>query len=275
MWLEEYELSGVNQVEKQNVLDVAGIKIGGDSFFLAAGPCSVESQEQVMRIANSVKESGANFLRGGVFKPRTSPYSFQGLGKAGLDILKEASIRYGLPVVTEFMASDHLQYADMVDIIQVGARNMQNFEFLKELGKIDKPILLKRGFANTIEEFLLAAEYIASGGNEKIILCERGIRTFETKTKTTLDISAVPILQQSSNFPVIVDPSHAPGVAWIVPSLAKAAVAVGANGLIIEVHDNPKHALSDAEQQLTCEEFAQLSSTIKRYLELEKKVLMR
>lgn len=263
----------VNRVVKKedSVIEVAGVKIGGGHFFMAAGPCAVESREQLMTIAQAVKESGANFLRGGVFKPRTSPYAFQGMGYEGLLLLQEARAKFGLPIVTEFMSVDHIQYADMVDIIQVGARNMQNFEFLKELGKINTPILLKRGFSNTIEEFLMAAEYIMAGGNKNVILCERGIRTFETATRSTLDISAVPVLQKLSHLPVVIDPSHAPGVSWMVPSLSKASVAVGADGLIIEVHNNPKVAVSDAAQQLTCEEFADLAPQIRRYVELEGK----
>lgn len=261
-------------VEKANtILDVSGVKVGGGHFFFAAGPCAVESSEQVMEVAKSVKAAGANFLRGGVFKPRTSPYSFQGMGVEGLKILQEARSAYELPIVTEFMSADHIQYADMVDVIQVGARNMQNFEFLKELGKIKTPVLLKRGFANTIEELLMSAEYIMAGGNQNVILCERGIRTFETATRTTLDVSAVPVIHQMSHLPVIVDPSHAPGISWMVPALSKSAVAVGADGLIIEVHNNPKVAVSDAAQQLTCDEFAELAPIIKMYVGLEGKII--
>lgn len=256
---------------EDTVLEVSGVKIGGGNFFFAAGPCAVESREQLMTVAKAVKEAGANFLRGGVFKPRTSPYAFQGMGVEGLHLLQEARAEFGLPIVTEFMSVEHIQYADMVDMIQVGARNMQNFEFLKELGKIQTPILLKRGFSNTIEEFLMSAEYIMAGGNKNVILCERGIRTFETATRSTLDVSAVPVLQKRSHLPVIIDPSHAPGVSWMVPALSKSAVAVGADGLIIEVHNNPKVAVSDAAQQLTCEEFAELAPIIKQYVELEGK----
>lgn len=259
--------------KEDSVIEVAGVKIGGGNFFMAAGPCAVESREQLMTVAKAVKKAGANFLRGGVFKPRTSPYAFQGMGVEGLKLLQEARAEFGLPIVTEFMSIDHIQYADMVDIIQVGARNMQNFEFLKELGKIQTPILLKRGFSNTIEEFLMSAEYIMAGGNKNVILCERGIRTFETATRSTLDVSAVPVLQRLSHLPVVIDPSHAPGVSWMVPSLSKASVAVGADGLIIEVHNNPKVAVSDAAQQLTCEEFAELAPVIKKYVELEGKAL--
>lgn len=257
----------------RTVLEVSGVKIGGGHFFFAAGPCAVESEHQVMRVAETVKKAGANFLRGGVFKPRTSPYAFQGMGKDGLVLLQEAKARYELPIVTEFMSTDHLQYADMVDMIQVGARNMQNFEFLKALGELRTPILLKRGFANTVDEMLMAAEYIIAGGNRNIVLCERGIRTFEVATRSTLDLSAVPMLQSKTNLPVIVDPSHAPGISWMVPPLAKAGVAVGADGLIIEVHNEPSKALSDANQQLTCEEFEALAPIIRQYVELEGKQL--
>lgn len=257
--------------KEDTILDIEGVKVGGGHFFFAAGPCSVESREQLLTVAKKVKAAGANFLRGGVFKPRTSPYSFQGMGVEGLKLLQEAKAMYDLPIVSEFMSVDHIQYADMVDIIQVGARNMQNFEFLKELGKTQTPILLKRGFSNTLEELLMSAEYIMAGGNQNVILCERGIRTFETATRSTLDLSAVPVLQKMSHLPVIVDPSHAPGVSWMVPALSKSAVAVGSDGLIIEVHNNPQIAVSDAAQQLTCEEFEKLAPIIKQYVELENK----
>lgn len=262
-------------VQKENsIIEAGGVKIGGEHFFMAAGPCSVESEEQLMSVARSVKKAGANFLRGGVFKPRTSPYAFQGMGLEGIKLLQNARSEFNLPIVTEFMSPDHIQYAHMVDMIQVGARNMQNFEFLKELGKINTPVLLKRGFANTIEEFLMSAEYIMAGGNKNVILCERGIRTFETATRSTLDISAVPVLQKASHLPVVIDPSHAPGVSWMVPSLSKAAVAVGANGLIIEVHNNPAVAVSDAAQQLTCEEFDMVMPVIQKYLQMEGKKIL-
>ena len=232
-----------------------GQKIGDGSLSLIAGPCSVESERQIVEIAKSVKDSGAQFLRGGAFKPRTSPYAFQGLKAEGLELLREARKVTGLPIVTEIMRVSHIPLFEDVDIIQVGARNMQNFELLKELGRLDKPILLKRGLSSTIEELLMSAEYIMAGGNEKVILCERGIRTYETYTRNTLDISAVPILKKLSHLPVIVDPSHASGISWLVEPLALAAVAAGADGLIIEVHNDPAHALSDGAQSLTYDSF--------------------
>lgn len=232
-----------------------GQKIGDGSLCIMAGPCSVESEEQLNGIAEKVKKSGATFLRGGAFKPRTSPYAFQGLKAEGLDLLKEARRVTGLPIVTEIMRVSHIDMFENVDIIQVGARNMQNFELLKELGKIDKPILLKRGLAATIEEFLMSAEYIMAGGNDKVILCERGIRTYENATRNTLDISAVPVLRKLTHLPIIVDPSHASGKSWLVEPLAMAAVAAGADGLMIEVHNDPPHALSDGAQSLTPEQF--------------------
>lgn len=232
-----------------------GQKIGDGSLCIMAGPCSVEREEQLNGIAEKVKKSGATFLRGGAFKPRTSPYAFQGLKAEGLDLLKEARRVTGLPIVTEIMRVSHIDMFENVDVIQVGARNMQNFELLKELGKIDKPILLKRGLAATIEEFLMSAEYIMAGGNDKVILCERGIRTYETATRNTLDISAVPVLRKLTHLPIIVDPSHASGKSWLVEPLAMAAVAAGVDGLMIEVHNDPPHALSDGAQSLTPEQF--------------------
>ncbi len=244
------------------VIDVNGYKIGGGELQIMAGPCSVESKDQIIGIAESVQKSGANFLRGGAFKPRTSPYTFQGLRATGLDLLKEAKNATGMPIVTEIMSADHLELFEDVDVIQVGARNMQNFELLKELGHCNKPILLKRGLANTIEETLMSAEYIMSGGNENIILCERGIRTYETFTRNTLDVSAVPIFKKLSHLPVVVDPSHASGITWLVEPLSLAAVAAGADGLMIEVHNDPPHALSDGAQSVTPEQFARLSDKI-------------
>lgn len=232
-----------------------GTKIGDGNLAIMAGPCSIEGEEQICGIAESVKNSGAVILRGGAFKPRTSPYSFQGLKGEGLKYMEEAKKRTGLPIVTEIMAAEHLPLFENVDIIQVGARNMQNFELLKELGKIDKPILLKRGLACTIEELLMSAEYIMAGGNERVMFCERGIRTYETYTRNTLDISAIPALKKLSHLPVIIDPSHAAGKAWMVESLSMAAVAAGADGLIIEVHNDPAHALSDGAQSLTPQQF--------------------
>ena len=239
-----------------------GQKIGDGSLSLIAGPCSVESERQIVEIAKSVKDSGAQFLRGGAFKPRTSPYAFQGLKAEGLELLRDARKVTGLPIVTEIMRVSHIPLFEDVDIIQVGARNMQNFELLKELGRLDKPILLKRGLSSTIEELLMSAEYIMAGGNEKVILCERGIRTYETYTRNTLDISAVPILKKLSHLPVIVDPSHASGISWLVEPLALAAVAAGADGLIIEVHNDPQHALSDGAQSLTPEQFDQVAKHV-------------
>lgn len=231
------------------------VTIGDGSLHIMAGPCSVESEEQIVQIAKDVKASGATLLRGGAFKPRTSPYAFQGLKAEGLDLLKTAIRETGLPIVTEIMRASHIDMFENVDIIQVGARNMQNFELLKELGKIDKPILLKRGLSATIEEWLMSAEYIMAGGNDKVMLCERGIRTYETFTRNTLDISAIPIIKKLSHLPVIVDPSHASGKSWLVEPLAMAAVAAGADGLIIEVHNDPPHALSDGAQSLTPKQF--------------------
>lgn len=239
-----------------------GQKIGDGGLSLIAGPCSVESEAQIVEIAKSVKASGAQFLRGGAFKPRTSPYAFQGLKAEGLELLREARKATGLPIVTEIMRVSHIPLFEDVDVIQVGARNMQNFELLKELGKLDKPILLKRGLSSTIEELLMSAEYIMAGGNEKVILCERGIRTYETYTRNTLDISAVPILKKLSHLPVIVDPSHASGISWLVEPLALAAVAAGADGLIIEVHNDPRHALSDGAQSLTPDQFGKVAKHI-------------
>lgn len=232
-----------------------GTKIGDGSLTLMAGPCSVESAEQVTEIAKAVKTSGANVLRGGAFKPRTSPYSFQGLKAEGLELLLKAKEETGLPIVTEIMSESDIDLFNDVDIIQVGARNMQNFTLLKKLGKLDKPILLKRGLCATIEEWLMSAEYIMAEGNEKVILCERGIRTYEKYTRNTLDLSAIPIVKSLSHLPVVVDPSHATGMNWLVEPLAMAAVACGADGLIIEVHNDPPHALCDGAQSLTPEEF--------------------
>ena len=247
---------------EDTVINISGHEIGGGSLQLIAGPCSVESKEQITGIAQSVKKSGANFLRGGAFKPRTSPYAFQGLRQGGLELLSEAKKKTGMPIVTEIMSADHIEFFDDVDIIQVGARNMQNFELLKELGKTDKPILLKRGLANTIEETLMSAEYIMSNGNENVILCERGIRTYETFTRNTFDVSAVPIFKRLSHLPVVVDPSHASGIPWLIEPLSLAAVAAGADGLIIEVHNDPPHALCDGAQSITPEQFKSLSDKL-------------
>ncbi|MCY6369995.1 3-deoxy-7-phosphoheptulonate synthase [Clostridium ganghwense] len=238
--------------------------IGDTKLAVMAGPCSVESEEQLIGIAEKIKESGAGFLRGGAFKPRTSPYSFQGMRERGLEILKAAREKTGLPIVTEIMSPKLVErFVEDVDIIQVGARNMQNFDLLKELGKTKKPILLKRGLSATIEEFLMSAEYIMSEGNDNVILCERGIRTFETYTRNTLDLSAVPVIKKLSHLPIIIDPSHAGGMWWLVEPLAKAAVAVGADGLMIEVHNDPVNAKSDGAQSLKPEKFDSLMNSLR------------
>lgn len=243
-----------------------GTKIGGGHFQLIAGPCSVESREQIIEVAKAVKASGATILRGGAFKPRTSPYAFQGLKAEGIELLLEAKRETGLPIVTEIMDGSHLPLFEDVDIIQVGARNMQNFELLKELGQLRKPILLKRGLANTLQELLMSAEYIMAGGNPNVILCERGIRTFETATRNTMDISAVPVLHELSHLPVIVDPSHGTGKVRLVKPMALAAAAAGADGLIIEVHNDPQHALCDGPQSLTPEAFDELAVSVRNIL---------
>ena len=238
--------------------------IGGNKINVIAGPCSVESREQILTVSREVKKSGAKFLRGGAFKPRTSPYSFQGLKMEGLELLLQAKKQDGLPIVTEIISTDYIDsYVENVDIIQVGARNMQNYELLKELGKTHKPILLKRGLSSTIEELLMSAEYILLGGNENVILCERGIRTFENYTRNTLDLSAIPAIKKLSHLPVIVDPSHATGRWWMVEPLALAAVAAGADGLIIEVHNDPENALCDGNQSIKPEKFHQLMNKLK------------
>ncbi|MBQ2741192.1 MAG: 3-deoxy-7-phosphoheptulonate synthase [Oscillospiraceae bacterium] len=247
---------------ENTVVDIGGVKIGGGNFALIAGPCSVESEEQILGIAHAVKASGATLLRGGAFKPRTSPYDFQGLKAEGIDFLLEAKEATGMPIVTEIMNANHLSLFENVDVIQVGARNMQNFELLKELGKTNKTILLKRGLANTLKELLMSAEYIMAGGNENIILCERGIRTFETYTRNTLDLSAVPMLKELSHLPVVVDPSHASGISRLVKPMALAAAACGADGLMIEVHNDPKHALCDGAQSLTPEQFDDVAKAV-------------
>lgn len=248
-----------------SVYDVLGEKIGGEKIALIAGPCSVESEEQITNIASSVKMCGAGFLRGGAFKPRTSPYSFQGLELQGLELLKLAKKKTGLPIVTEIMSTSMIEkFNEEVDIIQVGARNMQNFDLLKELGKIKKPILLKRGLSATIEELLMSAEYIMAGGNEQVILCERGVRTFENYTRNTLDLSAIPVIKKLSHLPIIIDPSHATGKSWMVEPLSKAAIASGADGLIIEVHNDPKNALCDGQQSITPEEYKILVEKLKK-----------
>lgn len=247
---------------------VGGIGIGGNEVIVIAGPCAVESHEQITETAIAVRKSNARILRGGAFKPRSSPYSFQGLGEEGLKMLREAGNLTGMPVVTEVMDTRQIDIVcRYTDMIQIGSRNMQNFSLLKEIGMTRKPVLLKRGMMATIDEFLLAAEYILSQGNDQVVLCERGIRTFETSTRNTLDLSAVPMLKQRSSLPVIIDPSHGCGLRWMVPSLSKAAVAVGADGLIIEVHYNPETALSDGKQSLSTDEFSKLMIELRRIAE--------
>ncbi len=250
-----------------SVIEVADTSVGGDVFAFMAGPCSVESEEQIIAIAKEVKNLGATMLRGGAFKPRTSPYDFQGLKAEGLELLLLAKKETGLPIVSEIMNANHLDLFADVDVIQVGARNMQNFELLKELGRTKKPILLKRGLANTIKELLMSAEYIMAGGNENIILCERGIRTFETYTRNTLDLSAVSVIREMSHLPVIVDPSHATGVAKYVKPMAFAAAASGAHGLMIEVHNDPAHALCDGPQALTPALFGEVTAGVRAILD--------
>ncbi len=244
------------------IIDVGNTKVGGENFAMIAGPCSVESEEQIIEIAKAVKSSGATMLRGGAFKPRTSPYAFQGLRDEGIRLLLLAKKETKLPIVTEIMDLSQLPLFENVDVIQVGARNMQNFELLKELGHIRKPILLKRGLSSTLQELLMSAEYIMAGGNENVILCERGIRTFETSTRNTLDLSSVAVLKELSHLPIIVDPSHATGYSKYVAPMARAAVAAGANGLIIEVHNNPSQAMCDGPQSLTPESFKKLSGEV-------------
>ena len=251
-----------------SVISVGNTSVGGDIFTLIAGPCSVESEEQVMEIARAVKAAGATMLRGGAFKPRTSPYDFQGLKADGIEMLLKAKKETGLPIVTEIMNANHLPLFEDVDVIQVGARNMQNFELLKELGRTNKAILLKRGLANTVKELLMSAEYIMAGGNENVILCERGIRTFETYTRNTLDLSAIPLLHELTHLPVIVDPSHATGTSKLVKPMALAAAACGAHGLMIEVHNDPLHALCDGAQSITPDAFSDVCSAVTRVLDV-------
>ena len=250
---------------EDTVVEVDKARIGGGSFSVIAGPCSVESEEQIVEVAKDVKRSGAALLRGGAFKPRTSPYPFQGMGTPGLDLLMEARQATGLPIVTEIMDP---RMADLfereVDVVQVGARNMQNFELLKEMGRMSKPILLKRGLSNSYEEWIMSAEYIMSEGNENVILCERGIRTFETYTRNTLDVSAIPAVKKMSHLPVIVDPSHAAGMYWMVEPLAMAAIAAGADGLIVEVHNDPPHALCDGAQSLRPEQYEDVAKSVNK-----------
>ena len=262
---EPYKLANRAFHPEDSVIDVSGVKIGGGHMGVIAGPCSVESFDQVLEIAKAAKASGANLLRGGAFKPRTSPYSFQGLGLEGLDILCKVREEVGLPIVTELMSPDYLDvFEEKVDLIQIGARNMQNFDLLKQLGKVKRPILLKRGLNATYEEWIMSAEYIMASGNENVILCERGIRTFETFTRNTLDLQSIPVLNNKTHLPVVIDPSHAGGKWWLVEPMAKAAVAAGADGLMIEVHNNPECALCDGAQSLKPEKFDALLKQIRQ-----------
>ena len=257
-----YKNTGRGSHPEDTVIEIGDARFGGGHFAVIAGPCSVESGEQIRGIARAVKEAGAGLLRGGAFKPRTSPYLFQGMGAEGMALLTAAKEASGLPVVTEITDISHLALFENVDLIQVGARNMQNYELLKELGRQRKPVLLKRGLACTVEEFLMSAEYILAGGNDRVILCERGIRTFETATRNTLDLSAVPLLKELTHLPVIVDPSHGTGISGLVKPMALAAAAAGADGLMIEVHNDPPRALSDGVQSVTPEEFADIMEAV-------------
>lgn len=262
---EPYKLANRAFHPEDSIVDVAGVKIGGKHLVLIAGPCSVESLEQVMEVAKAAKASGANLLRGGAFKPRTSPYSFQGLGLEGLEILCEVKKETGLPIVSELMSPQYLDtFNEKVDLIQLGARNMQNFDLLRQLGQLDKPILLKRGLNATYEEWIMSAEYIMASGNENVILCERGIRTFETYTRNTLDLQSIPVLKKKTHLPVIIDPSHAGGKWWLVEPMAKAAVAAGTDGLMIEVHNDPETALCDGAQSLKPSKYDDLLRQIKQ-----------
>ncbi|MDR5588825.1 MULTISPECIES: 3-deoxy-7-phosphoheptulonate synthase [Clostridium] len=263
-----------NRIFKPNdtIINIDGSIVGGGKLGIMAGPCSVESEEQIIEVAKRVKAAGANFLRGGAFKPRTSPYSFQGLELEGLKLLKAAKQETGLPIVTELMSTDYIDtFVEEVDVIQIGARNMQNFDLLKQIGRTKKPILLKRGLSATIEEWLMSAEYIMAGGNENVILCERGIRTFETITRNTLDLQAIPVVKRLSHLPIIIDPSHAGGYAYLVEPMAKAAIIAGADGLMIEVHNDPENALSDGQQSLTPDQFDGLMGKVKAVAEIEGK----
>lgn len=266
---EPYKLANRAFHPEDTVVDVSGVKVGSGNMAYIAGPCSVETYEQVLSIAKDIKAAGANMLRGGAFKPRTSPYSFQGLGTEGLDILCAVKEEVGLPIVTELMSPEYLDvFNEKVDLIQIGARNMQNFDLLKQLGQVDRPILLKRGLNATYEEWIMSAEYIMASGNENVILCERGIRTFETYTRNTLDLQSVPVLRKLTHLPVIIDPSHAGGKWWLVDSMAKASVAAGADGLMIEVHNNPEAALCDGAQSLKPEKYSELLKDVKQIADI-------
>lgn len=253
---------------EDTIVDVAGNKIGGEYFQVIAGPCSVESESQIIEVANAVKAKGATLLRGGAFKPRTSPYAFQGMGVKGLELLLKAKAETGLPIVTELMSEKHIDDFKDVDVVQIGARNMQNFDLLKEVGKMGKPILLKRGLANTLQELLMSAEYIMSEGATEVILCERGIRTFEPTTRNTLDLSAVPVLKNMTHLPIVIDPSHATGLSKLVEPMSLASVGAGADGLIIEVHNNPQKALCDGAQSLTPDQFGTVMQKVNKMLDI-------
>ncbi len=265
---EPFKLANRKFHPDDTVVNVGGVKIGGENFAIIAGPCSVETEKQVVGIAEAVKKAGATLLRGGAFKPRTSPYSFQGLRETGLAMLLKAKQETGLPIVTEIMSVKHIDLFKDVDLIQIGARDMQNYELLKEVGKTGKPVLLKRGFCNTIEEWLMSAEYVMSEGSKEVILCERGIRTFEPYTRNTLDLSAIPVLKELTHLPVIVDPSHASGLARLVKPLSLAAVGAGSDGLMIEVHNDPPHALCDGAQSVRPEQFEDISRSVNSMLNL-------
>lgn len=273
---EPYKLANRKFHPEDTIVDVNGVPVGGDNFTIVAGPCSVESKEQIVEVAKAVQDRGASMLRGGAFKPRTSPYSFQGLGTSGLDLLLEAKAETGLPIVTEIMAPRYCDlFEQKVDLVQIGARNMQNFELLKEVGKMSKPVLLKRGLSNTYEEWIMSAEYIMSEGNQNVILCERGIRTFERYTRNTLDIAAIPAVKRMSHLPILIDPSHSGGYSWLVEPLALAAVAAGADGLIIEVHNDPAHALCDGQQSLTPNQFGELMGKVHKMIDLMGKTVVK
>ena len=265
---EPFKLANRKFHPEDTVVDVGGVKIGGDNFAIIAGPCSVETEKQIIGVAEAVKKAGAKLLRGGAFKPRTSPYSFQGLRETGLELLIKAKKETGLPIVTEIMSVRHIDLFRDVDLIQIGARDMQNYELLKEVGKTGKPVLLKRGFCNTIEEWLMSAEYVMSEGSKDVILCERGIRTFEPYTRNTLDLSAIPVLKELTHLPVIVDPSHASGLARLVKPLSLAAVGAGSDGLMIEVHNDPPHALCDGAQSVRPEQFEDIAKAVNSMLRL-------
>lgn len=271
---EPYKLANRAFHPEDSVIDVSGVKIGGGHMGLIAGPCSVETFDQVLSIAKGAKASGANLLRGGAFKPRTSPYSFQGLGLKGLEILCAVKEEVGLPIVTELMSTEYLDiFNEKVDLIQIGARNMQNFDLLKQLGQVERPILLKRGLNATYEEWVMSAEYIMASGNENVILCERGIRTFETFTRNTLDLQSIPVLRKKTHLPVVIDPSHAGGKWWLVEPMAKAAVAAGADGLMIEVHNDPENALCDGAQSLKPVKYDNLLKQVKQIAQVVGKVI--